>query len=500
MSRNKKTYNPVFIISLIISLGLTFFAICFNQEFGEFSNTLFSGITENFAWMYLLVMLLFVLFVLGIACTKYGKLRLGADDSKPEYSTFSWFAMLFCAGMGVGLVFWGISEPISHYMNPIAGIEAGSTEAAEFAVKASFMHWGIHPWANYAVVGLSLAYFQFRKGRPGLMSSTLEGWIGEKRTKGWIGKTADILASFASVAGIVTSLGLGVLQINSGLNTMFGLPNTLIVQIIIIAIVTAIFMWSAISGIDKGVKRLSDFNVYLALLLMVAAVVVGPKIEILNNLINGIGGYVGTFFQESLAIPAYGDASWVKAWRVFYWAWWIAWAPFVGIFIARISKGRTIREFVLGVVGAPTLASVVWFAIFGSMGLHLGTKGVLSVGELQQVAAVPESGLFTVLSHYSMGTVLSLLVIVLLCTFFITSADSGTFVLAMLSSEGEMNPPSVKKVIWGLVQSGLAIGLLIAGGLKPLQTISIAAAFPFMFIMIGACVSLIKELKKEKLK
>ena len=452
MSKNKKTYNPVFVISLIISLGLTLFAIFFKQTFSDFSNALFSGITENFAWMYLLVMLLFVLFVLGIACTKYGNLRLGADDSRPEYSTFSWFAMLFCAGMGVGLVFWGISEPVSHYMSPVAGIEAGSAEAAEFAVKASFMHWGIHPWANYAVVGLSLAYFQFRKGRPGLMSSTLE----------------------------------------------CGLPNTLMVQIVIIAIVTAIFMWSAISGIEKGVKRLSDFNVYLAILLMVATVIVGPKIEILNNLINGVGGYLGTFFQESLAIPAYGDASWVKAWRVFYWAWWIAWAPFVGIFIARISKGRTIREFVLGVVGAPTLASVVWFAIFGSMGLHLGTEGVLSVEELQQVAAVPESGLFTVLSHYPFGMILSLVVIVLLCTFFITSADSGTFVLAMLSSEGEMNPPSVKKVIWGLVQSGLAIGLLIAGGLKPLQTISIAAAFPFMFIMIGACVSLMKELKKEK--
>lgn len=496
MCKNKKTYNSVFIFSLIISLGLTFFAICFNKQFSAFSNILFSGITENFAWAYLIIMLLFVLFVLGIACTKYGNLRLGPDDSRPEYTTFSWFAMLFCAGMGVGLVFWGISEPISHYMNPMAGIEAGSTEAAEFAIRSSFMHWGIHPWANYAVVGLSLAYFQFRKGRPGLMSSTLEGLIGQK-TKGWMGKTADILAAFASVAGIVTSLGMGVLQINSGLNTMFGVPNTLFVQIIIIVVVTAIFMWSAISGIDKGVKRLSDFNIYLAVILMVITIIVGPKIEILNNLINGIGGYIGNFFQDSLAIPAYGDSSWVKAWRVFYWAWWIAWAPFVGIFIARISKGRTIREFVLGVVGAPTLASVVWFAIFGSMGLHLGTTGVLSLEKLQQVAAVPESGLFTVLSHYPMGIILSLVVIVLLCTFFITSADSGTFVLAMLSTNGEMNPPSGRKVIWGLIQSSLAIGLLIAGGLKPLQTISIAAAFPFMFIMIGTCISLIKELKKE---
>ncbi len=264
-------------------------------------------------------------------------------------------------------------------------------------------------------------------------------------------------------------------------------------------IVTAVFMWSALSGIDKGVKRLSDFNIFLAVILMAAVVMVGPKVEMLDNLVNGMGGYIGGFFKDSLAISAYGDSSWVKAWRVFYWAWWIAWAPFVGIFIARISKGRTIREFVLGVVGAPTIASVVWFAIFGTMGLHLGNSGELSAEELRQVAAVPESGLFTVFGHYPLGTILSVLVIVLLCTFFITSADSGTFVLAMLSSDGERNPPSVKKIVWGLVQSGLSIGLLIAGGLKPLQTISIAAAFPFMFIMIGACISLVKELKREKM-
>lgn len=498
MSEKKKKYNLVFIISLLVSLGVTLFAICFNKQFSDYSNVLFSGITENFAGIYLFVMFIFVIFVLTIACTKYGKLRLGPDDSKPEYSTFSWFAMLFCAGMGVGLVFWGISEPVSHYINPMAGIEAGTVEAAEFAMKASFMHWGIHPWANYAVVGLSLAYFQFRKGSPGLMSSTLEGLVGRKKTEGWIGKIADILASFASVAGIVTSLGLGVLQINSGLNIMFGLPNTLTVQIIIIVIVTAIFMWSAISGIDKGVKNLSNFNIFLALILMVSTFIVGPKIEILNNLVNGIGAYIGNFFQDSLAISPYGDASWIKAWRVFYWAWWIAWAPFVGIFIARISKGRTIREFVLGVVGAPTLASLVWFAIFGTLGLHLGTNKIMSMEELQQVAAVPESGLFTVLNHYPLGVILSLIVIFLLCTFFITSADSGTFVLAMLSSEGNMNPPIFKRVVWGMVQSGLAIGLLIVGGLKPLQTISIVAAFPFMFIMIGSCISLVKTLSREK--
>lgn len=500
MMENRKKRNPVFVISLAVAVAVAFFAICFSRQFGVVSDRIFSVITGNLAAVYLLAMLLFVLFVAAVACSKYGKIRLGPDDSRPEYSTFSWFAMLFCAGMGVGLVFWGISEPVSHYISPAAGIEPGSAEAADFAIKSCFMHWGIHPWAGYAVVGLTLAYFQFRKGRPGLMSSTLEGLIGEKRTKGWIGKTADILAAFASVAGIVTSLGLGVLQISSGLNTIFGLPDTMMVQIIIIIIVTILFMCSAISGIDRGVKHLSDFNVLLALLFMAGAVIVGPKLEMLNNLISGAGNYIGSFFEDSLSISAYGDTSWMKNWRVFYWAWWIAWAPFVGIFIARISKGRTIREFILGVVGAPTLASMVWFAIFGSMGLHLGTEGVLSAEELAQVAAVPESGLFMVLGHYPFGTVLSVTVLILLCTFFITSADSGTFVLAMLSSDGAANPPFFKKVIWGLVQSGLAVGLLLAGGLKPLQTISIAAAFPFIFIMAGACISFVRALRQEKIK
>lgn len=492
-----KKIDIVFGISLLVSLILTIFAIFFNEQFGDVSNALFTIITENFSWLYLLAMLLFVIFILALACMKYGDIRLGADDSEPEYSTFSWFAMLFCAGMGVGLVFWGVSEPAAHFANPM-GIEGGTTEAADFAFKAAFMHWGIHPWANYAVVGLSLAYFQFRKNKPGLMSSVMEPLIGKQRVQGWAGKLVDILAAFATVAGIVTSLGLGVLQINSGLSTMLGLPNNLMVQIAIIVIVTAVFMWSAISGINKGVKLLSNFNVVLALVLMVCAFAIGPKLETVNNLVNGIGNYVGSFIQDSLSLSAYGDTSWIKAWRIFYWAWWIAWAPFVGIFIARISKGRTIREFVLGVVLAPTIASLVWFAIFGTYGIHLGMTGTLSAEALQEISSAPETGLFTVFSYYPFGGFLAAAAIVLLLTFFITSADSGTYVLAMLSSEGNLNPPNFKKVIWGAVQSALAIGLLIAGGLKPLQTISIVAAFPFMFIMLAACTALLKALRQEK--
>lgn len=494
----KKNNNIVFYISLALCAFIAIWAVMFNDSFTVVSDGIFSFLTVNFGWLYMLAMLFFVIFVIIIACSKYGKIRLGSDDSKPEYSTVSWFAMLFGAGMGVGLVFWGISEPISHFINPIGGMEGGTAEAADFAMKSSFMHWGIHPWANYAIIGLALAYFQFRKNKPGLISSVLEPLLGEKGVKGPIGKLVDVLAVFATVAGVVTSLGLGVLQINSGLNYLFGIPTTLIIQIIIIAVISVIYIWTAVSGVDKGIKMISDANLYIAFALMIFAVIVGPKIEIVNNLINGLGGYLGNIIQDSLAISTYADNAWTLGWRIFYWAWWIAWAPFVGIFIARISKGRTIREFIMGVVLAPSIGSIIWFAIFGTLGIDLGIKGKLSMDVLAEVAAVPEKGLFVVMQEYPLGMVLSIVALVLLCTFFITSANSGTFVLSMLSSEGALNPPNGKKILWGVIQSVMAVGLLIAGGLKPLQSISIAAAFPFIFIMIAVCVSLVKALKEEK--
>ena len=371
--------NLVFRLSLLLTGGIALWAVAFNKSFTIVSDAIYNFLTKQFGWLYLAAMLFFVVFILLIAFSKWGKIRLGPDDSRPEYSTVSWFAMLFGAGMGVGLVFWGISEPVSHYITPMAGIAPASAEAADFAMKASFMHWGIHPWANYAIIGLDLAYFQFRKGKPGLISSVLEPVIGTKRR--WLNHLVDILAVFATVAGVVTSLGLGVLQINSGLNYLFGIPTSLLIQIIIIAVISVIYIWSAVSGIEKGIK--------------------------------------------------------------------------------------------------------------------LGADGVLSTEALQDVAATPEVGLFVVMQKYPFGMLLSLVALVLLCTFFITSANSGTFVLSMLTSDGALNPPNNKKVLWGIVQSVMAVGLLIAGGLKPLQIISIAAAFPFIFIMLFTCVSLVKALKDE---
>ena len=489
--------NPVFLIALILCAAIAVWAIAFNESFTEVSNAVFGFLTVDFGWLYLLAMLAFVIFALAIAFSHWGNIKLGPDDSKPEFSTVSWFAMLFGCGMGVGLVFWGIAEPISHYAGPMAGIEPSSAEAARFAMSASFMHWGIHPWANYAIIGLALGYFMYRKGKPALISAALTPVLGEAGAKGWLGKLVDILALFATMAGVVTSLGLGVLQINAGLNYLFGAPSNLTVQIAIILVISVIFIGSAVLGIEKGIKVISDANLYIAVGVLIVCFVVGPKIDVLNNLVCGIGDYIGGLFPDSLGMSAYGDNTWMLGWRIFYWAWWIAWAPFVGVFIARISRGRTVRQFILGVVLVPAVASVLWFAVFGSMGLSLAQSGILDAEAVAAVAASPETGLFLVLNQYPIGMVISIVMLMLICTFFITSANSGTFVLGMLSSDGNMNPPNAKKILWGVVLTAMAIGLLIAGGLKPLQTISIAAAFPFIFIMIAAMASVVKGLARD---
>ncbi len=491
---NKKN-NKVFYISLIFSTSIVLWGIIGQASFASAANSLLHFLSKYFGWSYLLSMLIFVIFAVALAFSKYGNIKLGADDSKPEYSTASWFAMLFGAGMGIGLVFWGTAEPISHFVKPLGDIEPGSLEAADFAIKTSFMHWGFHPWANYSIIGLALAYFQFRKNKPGLISSIFIPLLGEKRVQGPIGNLIDILAVFATVSGVATSLGLGTLQINSGLNYLFNIPETPIVQIIIISIITVLFIWTAVTGIDKGIKALGDINLYLAFGLLSLVIIVGPTLGTINNMTNGLGLYLNDFLKDSLGISAFGDNSWLEGWRIFYWAWWIAWAPFVGSFIARISKGRTIKEFVGGVIVAPALASIVWFSAFGSLGLNLidkvGVEGITAMTE------APETALFQVLKYYPLGNILSLVTVALLCTFFVTSANSATFVLGMLTSEGNLNPNRNRKVLWGLIQSFLATALLLSGGLQALQTASVAAAFPFIFVMLFAMVSLLKALKTE---
>lgn len=490
---NVKKDNSVYYISLAVTLLIVLWGLFAPSNFEKVGNGVFSFLVNEFGWFYTLSMSSFVIFAIWIGFfSKYKDIRLGPDDSKPEYSNISWFAMLFSAGMGIGLVFWGAAEPLNHFMAPL-GVEAGTEAAKEFAVSKSFLHWGLHPWANYSVLALALAYMQFRKNKPGLISSVFIPLLGEDVVSGWAGKLIDILAVFATVAGVATSLGLGTYQINSGLNFLFGIPETSTVQILIVVFVTIAFMISAITGLDKGIKFLSNLNVGIAAVLVIGAFIIGPSVYILNLFVEGIGVYFRDLAQNSFQLGAFGDTSWYGGWTIFYWAWWIAWAPFTGTFIARISKGRTIKEFITGVLLAPTLASFIWFAVFGGMGLNLGS------GVAAEAIQSTSTAFFVVMREYPMGSLISMVAIVLLCTFFVTSADSATFVLGMFTSQGDLNPDTKRKFIWGVIQSSLALSLMLgsSNGLQMLQTISIAAAFPFAFVMLFGMVSLVKGLRED---
>lgn len=485
-----KKDNQVFIVSLIVVALLAGWGILSPSSFGVVADEVFNFLTKNFGWAYLIIMFSFVVYAIYLVLSKYGDIRLGEDTDRPEYSNISWFAMLFSAGMGIGLVFWGVAEPLNHYINSM-GMPGMTPEAGEFAILSSFIHWGLHPWANYTIIALPLAYMQFRKGKPGLISSIFIPLIGEERVKGVIGKTIDILAIFATVAGVATSLGLGTLQINSGLNYLFGIPINNKIALIIVVIITLMFIISTVSGLDKGIKLLSNANVAIAIVLMILTFIFGPSLKILNSFTHNLGQYIQNIVGESFRISAFGDNSWLSAWRIFYWAWWIAWAPFTGVFIARISKGRTIKEFVAGVTLIPALGSFIWFAIFGTTAIDLKPEIIL------EAVKTTETALFVMNEQLMFGEVLSIVAVVLLCTFFVTSANSATFVLAMMSRQGNLNPDSKTKIIWGIIQSTLAFALMLAGGLKVLQIASIVAAFPFAIVMIFAMVSFSKVLKED---
>ncbi|BBM35911.1 BCCT family transporter [Pseudoleptotrichia goodfellowii] len=485
--------NSVYLISVSIITLVVLCGLIFPKGFELSANILLKGIVHNFGWFYTFAMTCFVGFAIWIAYfSKYKNMKLGPDDSKPEYSNLSWFAMLFSAGMGIGLVFYGIYEPLYHYVNPI-GAESMSVDAAKFAMTKSFLHWGLHPWANYSILGLGLAYMQFRRNKPGLISSLFIPLIGEEKAKGYIGKLIDILAIFATAAGMATSLGLGTYQISSGLNFMFKIPETTLIQIIIVVVITIIYTWTAVTGIDKGIKFISNLNMILVVALLGLSIIFGPTIDILNIFGESTGNYLQSLLSNTFEIGAFSKTDWYGAWTLFYWAWWIAWAPFTGTFIARISKGRTIREFISGVLIVPSLVSFFWFSIFGAIDFAVAKEVLVEASKNASTA------FFMVINNITLGNVISVIAIALLFTFFITSANSATFVLGMLSHEGDLNPPNSKKLVWGIIQSALALSLMIgsANGLKMLQTVSIVAAFPFAFIMLLTIVSIMKALKED---
>lgn len=485
----------VFYVSIILILLFLSFGFLFPEKLLAATNSLFGFITNDLGWFYLVTVLGILIFTLYLAFSKYGKIRLGNDDDRPEYSSFSWFAMLFSAGMGIGLVFWGVAEPVFHYAQPPLGIEPLSTESATMSFRYAFLHWGLHPWAIYAIVGLALAYATFRKKLPCLISSTLYPVLKEK-INGPIGKGVDILALILTVIGVSTSLGMGALQVNSGLNTLFNIPNTINTQVMIIAFITVLFLISASTGLDKGIKILSNTNIIIAVLLLLFVFFFGPTVFIINTFVVSLSGYIQNILPMSLALSPFENDPWIGNWTIFYWAWWISWGPFVGTFIARISKGRTIKEFILGVIIIPAIFCCVWFTVFGGTALHLQIFDGIDI--VSPITADQAVGLFATFSYLPIGKIISLIATLLITTFFVTSADSATFVIGMFSRNGDLNPDNKIKIIWGVILSLMAIVLLFSGGLVAMRNTSIIMALPFLFIIILMCLSLYKAFKNER--
>lgn len=455
-----------------------------------------SFLTTGFGWLYLIVVTVFVVFLIWLGASKYGNIKLGRDDEEPEYSTASWLFMLFAAGMGIGLVFWGAAEPLSFYLDPPVG-EAQTSSAAMLSMEYTFMHWGIHPWACYAVVGLPLAYFAYRKGKPMLISSCLEPLVGKKHAEGHFGRVINIITLLVCVFGIATSLGMGASQINSGLFYVFGIPVNNQVFIIIVIVTMCCFVASSVSGIGRGIRILSDTNMGIAVVLLIFVFCAGPTVFLLNMFTESLGNYVQNIISLSFWADPFNDTQgWIGAWTIFYWGWWISWAPMSGAFIARVSRGRTIREYVLVALFVPALLCFVFMTVFGGSAIYLDSSGVGNIA-----TALGENvsyTLFALLQNFPFTEFFSVLAIILICIFFVTSADSTTFVSSMMSCNGIQDPPALVKVFWGVIMASVAIVLQIAGGLSALQTACIAAAFPFMFVCIAMMVAFVKTLCKDQ--
>ncbi|WP_345242590.1 glycine betaine uptake BCCT transporter [Pontibacillus salipaludis] len=489
---NKVT--PVFWISLAISAVFVLWGTISPSNLQAVSSEIQGFLTERFGWFYLLTVAIFLIFSIYLVVSPYGKLKLGQPNEKPEYKTITWFAMLFSAGMGIGLVFWGSAEPLAHYATPPTG-DAETAEAAKKALRYAFFHWGFHVWAIYTVIALAIGYFKFRRKAPGVISATFEPLLGEKATKGPLGTAIDVIAVFATIFGVATSLGLGATQIAGGLAFITPIENNKMTQFVIIAVVTVLFMISAWSGLSKGIKYLSNTNIVLAIGLIAMTLILGPTVFIMNTFTSTLGSYVQNLPMMTFQMaPLSTDQNeWIQGWTVFYWAWFISWSPFVGTFIARVSKGRTIREFIMGVLLGPSIFSAFWFAVFGGTSL----KQELSGQNTGLTELSSEQALFGTFETMPMGIILTIVAILLISTFFITSADSATFVLGMQTTNGSLNPPNVVKLSWGIIQAATAAVLLGAGGLGALQTAAIVSAFPFCFILLFMCWSLLIALNQD---
>jgi choline/glycine/proline betaine transport protein len=481
-------YVSASIVLLFVALGMFW-----PTRTADVVNKVFAFLTTDFGWLYLLSVAVFLVVAYGIAVSRYGAIKLGKDDDVPEFTNFQWFAMLFGGGMGIGLVFWSVAEPIMHYLSPPVGTGA-TPEAMATAMRIVFFHWGIHAWVIFAIGGLALAYFQFRRGLPFLISSAFYPLIGD-RIYGPIGKAIDVLSVFATVFGVATSLGLGSSQIATGLEYIWGIKSSPSTIAIIIAIITVIFTLATVSGLHKAMQFAANLKIWLSIGFMVFIFLFGGMIGILNTFTGTLGSYLQNFIGQTLWMD---NSKWITGWTVFYWAWWIAWAPFVGQFVARVSKGRTIREFIFAVTLLPVGFSFIWLAIYGGAAFQLDQ---VSQGAIKEaVNADYTTALFVTLKQLPLYSLTAPLAILLIVASFVGAANSATFVLAMLTSGGDMDPSQKLRGFWGIAQGAITIMLILVGGtaaLKALQTASIAAAFPFMLIMLVMCYSIIVALRED---
>lgn len=486
-------YPGIIIVGVVVVLAIAFPGTV-NDVFGA----ALEGVVSSIGWAYTLVVAAFVIFSLWMGISRFGDIKLGKDDDEPEFSLMAWFAMLFAAGMGIGLVFWGTAEPLTFYSSPKPGVTGSPEGLAQAAMSQTFLHWGLHAWGIYVVLGLSLAYAIHRKGRPVSIRWALEPLFGD-RVKGWLGNVIDTIAVLGTVFGIATSLGLGVQQISAGLvhlGVLESAGNALMV--ILIVVITLLATASVVSGVGKGIKWLSNINLVMAAVFLVAVLVLGPTLFLLRDFVQSLGGYLVDVIPLTFHTTAFqGNAGvdWQKSWTIFYWGWWISWSPFVGVFIARISRGRTVREFVSGVLLVPTLVTFLWFSVLGGSAI----ARQIGDGDL-----VPESGevisenvLFDFLGNLPMSSVLSVIAILLVAIFFITSSDSGSLVIDMLASGGDPDPPTWSRVLWALTEGAVAIALLLAGGLGALQTGSTLTAIPVGIVMIFVCVATVRAFRTE---
>ncbi len=491
------TDRVVFGVGAVLVLGVVGWGVFAEDSLGRASSSALAWVLHNFGWLFVVAADVFLVVSVLLACSRFGRIRLGRDEERPEFSTLAWIAMMFSAGMGIGLMFYGVGEPLQLYAQPQpgSGLTPRSTAAAQSALEFSLFHWTLHPWAIYAVGGLALAYTTFRKGRGNRISAAFVPLIGERGANGWIGRGIDLLAIFATVFGSATSLGLGALQVADGLGYISSVKNSQHVQLIIIGALTAAFVLSAFSGVHKGVKWLSTLNVLLASAIMVFVFLVGPTVFVLDAIPSTAGGYLSDLLPMASQTGAFTDEKWLGTWTIFYWAWWLSWAPFVGTFIARISRGRTVRQFLLGVLLVPSGATVIWFCVMGGTAIRLD-----STGRADLVATIdqgPEASLFEMMKALPWGSVSSVVCVLLVMTYFITSADSASLVLGSLSSGGSLHPRTWLVVVWGVLMGGVAAALLLAGGLTALQNATILVALPFVVVMLALCVSLVKELRED---